>query len=128
MSVAFRGGPGWVGGSLGRSWTGWRIFGEDCDVLGDPSGGLRWVGETRGGSRLVGETLGRSEWGQGISLRGWMGRGYSGWSGTCPETFWEVRNGSWDRRGSPGRVRGILVRTRTGRGTLGVVPDGSGDP
>ena len=50
------------------------------------------------------------------------------WSGTVRGTFGEVRDGSRDRQGSPGRVEGPTGRSKTGRKTLGEDRDRSGDP
>ena len=43
-------------------------------------------------------------------------------------TLGEVRDGSGDPRGGPGRVEGPSGSSGTGRGTLGEVWDGSRDP
>ena len=45
-----------------------------------------------------------------------MGRSRTGWG-----TLGEVRDGSEDPRGGPGRVGGPLERSGMGRGTLGKV-------
>ena len=43
-------------------------------------------------------------------------------------TLGEVRDGLEDTRGRPGRVGGPLRCSGTGRGTIGEVLDGSGNP
>ena len=54
-----------------------------------------------------------------------MGRVSYGRSGTGRGTPLEVRDGSGDSRGGPGRVGGPSSRCWTGHGTLGEVMDGS---
>ena len=47
--------------------------------------------------------------------------GSSGRFETCRGTLWEVRDGSRDPRGDPGRVEGPTGRSGTGRGTIGEI-------
>ena len=102
-----RGSPGRVGGSSGRSGTGWRTLGAVRDWsrdLGEVRD--RWV-DPQVGPGHVGGPLGRS-----VTSRG---------------TLWEVEDGLGDRPWGSGRVWEISLRSGTGRGALGKVQNGSED-
>ena len=108
-----RGSPGRDGGPLGRSGMG-QTLGEVWDGFGGPSGRFMTGRESLGAVRNVPvdprECLGR--------VGGPLEKSGSGWG---------------DPWGDPGRVRrprGLRNgsgRSGTGRGTIGVIRDGSGD-
>ena len=100
-SVDTRGGPGRVGGILGRSGTGRETHVEVQDGSGDPRGGPERVKRPSGRSEMGRGNLGDVRYGSADP------RGCSG--------------GVGDSRGGPGRVGGQIRRSGSDRGTHGNV-------
>ena len=95
-------------------------------------------GELREGPGRVVGPAGRSGTGRGTLGSPGRVKGPSVWSGTALGTIWEVRDGSGEPRGGPGRDARPSGRSETGRnnitsyehaqGNLGEVRVGSVDP
>ena len=115
-------------GSLGEVWDGLGDPLGEPGHAGDPQVGLRLVGGPfwrSGTSRVIlGQVRNESVDPPGGTGQVWIPCSKFGWVGG----HGVVRDRLVDPRGDPGRFLGPSGRSGTGRGTLGEVRDGSGEP